>query len=147
MTEFSSVDYAAIGVLFPAIELWQSSLLLALAAGAYTVFGGLRAVVLTDALQAVLMIVGATLILIFGLGELGGWDALMARIDSAEKQLIKPPDDGFLPGPGILCLFCRRFTASGAFWAIVAAPAIGLLLFLAQQVTGLWATCVFRRGR
>jgi SSS family solute:Na+ symporter len=98
-----------IGILFPGSSLWLTSILLALAAGGYTIFGGLRAVVVTDAVQAVLMIFGAALILYFGLEQVGGWDALMTRLDAAEKQLIKPVDDAFLPWPGIFGVILLGF--------------------------------------
>jgi SSS family solute:Na+ symporter len=74
---------------------------MALLAGSYTLFGGLRSVVVTDALQAVLMIVGAALIFLFGLQEVGGWTALMDGLEEAQTRLIKPADDAFLPWPGI----------------------------------------------
>ena len=90
-----------VSTMFPAVELWQAGAAMALLAGSYTLFGGLRSVVVTDALQAVLMIVGAGLIFLFGLQEVGGWSALMAGLDDAQTRLIKPADDGFLPWPGI----------------------------------------------
>jgi SSS family solute:Na+ symporter len=74
---------------------------MALFAGSYTLFAGLRSVVVTDALQAVLMIVGAALIFVFGLEEVGGWTALMDGLGDAQTRLIKSADDAFLPWPGI----------------------------------------------
>ncbi len=91
-----------ITIVFPDIELWQASAALAVVAGVYTVLGGLKAVVVTDATQAVLMIVGAALIFVFGLEAVGGWDELMARLTPDQTQLMKPADDAFLPWPGIL---------------------------------------------
>ncbi|MFQ5786228.1 MAG: sodium/solute symporter [Alphaproteobacteria bacterium] len=91
-----------ISTAFPQVGLWEASAALAVLAGVYTIFGGLRAVVVTDAVQAVLMIVGAALIFVIGLNEVGGWDALMQRLEPAETRLMKPVDDGFLPWPGIL---------------------------------------------
>ena len=66
-----------ISTMFPLVGLWEAGAAMALLAGSYTLFGGLRSVVVTDALQAVLMIVGAALIFLFGLQEVGGWTALM----------------------------------------------------------------------
>jgi SSS family solute:Na+ symporter len=91
-----------ISTAWPGVEPWHTGAALALVAGLYTLFGGLRAVVVTDALQAVLMIVGAALIFAFGLAEIGGWQALMDGLDGARTRLVKPVDDGFLPWPGII---------------------------------------------
>jgi len=90
-----------ISTMFPGVPLWQAGAAMALLAGSYTLFGGLRSVVVTDAVQAVLMIVGAALIFLFGLERVGGWDALMAGLEESQTRLIKPADDGFLPWPGI----------------------------------------------
>ena len=91
-----------LGTAFPDIDLWQAGAGLALFAGIYTIVGGLRAVVVTDAIQAVLMIVGAGIILYAGLDKVGGWDSLMARLADDKTTLMKPADDSFLPWPGIL---------------------------------------------
>ncbi|MDJ0893907.1 MAG: sodium/solute symporter [Alphaproteobacteria bacterium] len=91
-----------ISTVLPAFSLWQTSAALAVLAGLYTLVGGLRAVVVTDAIQAVLIIVGSALILVFGLAEVGGWEAVLHRLDAAKTVLIKPADDAFLPWPGIL---------------------------------------------
>ncbi len=98
-----------VGTVFPGVELWQTGAALALLAGVYTLFGGLRSVVVTDAMQAVLMIIGAGLIFWFGLGEVGGWQALMTGLDEASVRLIKPADDGFLPWPGVLGVILLGF--------------------------------------
>jgi SSS family solute:Na+ symporter len=79
-----------IGTAFPGVDLWQTTAALAVLAGGYTLVGGLRAVVVTDALQAVVMIVGAASILAFGLDAVGGWEALMDGLEAADKALLKP---------------------------------------------------------
>lgn len=91
-----------ISTVFPALDLGRTSAALALLAGLYTLVGGLRAVVLTDALQAVLILLGSALILVFGLAEAGGWDAVLARVGTASATLMRPADDAFLPWPGLL---------------------------------------------
>ena len=85
----------------PGLELWQASAALALFAGVYTIFGGLKAVVVTDTVQAVIMIAGATAICVIGLEAVGGWDRLFEGLDETKTRLIMPADDGFLPWPGI----------------------------------------------
>ncbi|RDD61815.1 sodium:solute symporter family transporter [Ferruginivarius sediminum] len=98
-----------ISTVFPELGLWRTSAGLAIVAGLYTLVGGLRAVVVTDALQAVLIILGAVLILVFGLREAGGWDAVTDSLDAAKLALIRPADDGFLPWPGILGVLLLGF--------------------------------------
>jgi len=98
-----------ISSVWPQLELWQTSVGLAAVAGIYTIFGGLRAVVVTDAVQAVLMIVGTALILWFGLNAVGGWETLAARLEADKLRLIKPADDDFLPWPGILGVLLLGF--------------------------------------
>jgi SSS family solute:Na+ symporter len=85
----------------PGIGLWQAAWGLAALAGLYTVFGGLRSVVVTDAIQAVLMIAGATVVCVAGLGAVGGWDGLADRLEPGFVRLFRPADDEFLPWTGI----------------------------------------------
>jgi len=98
---------------FPGIDLWQASLLLSLLAGIYTISGGLRAVVFTDALQAVVMVLGAAVLAIYGLHAVGGWDGLMAGLDATPTTLIRPVDDEFLPWPGVFGVLILGFY----YWA------------------------------
>ena len=43
----------------PFLGLWAACLIISLLTGHYTIFGGLRTVVITDALQALVLVVGA----------------------------------------------------------------------------------------
>lgn len=86
----------------PGLELWAACAGLALLTGAYTVFGGLRAVVVTDALQAVVMIAATLGLGLYGLAAVGGWERLLAEAGAERAALFGPLDDGFLPWPGIL---------------------------------------------
>lgn len=96
-------------VLIPDLSLWTAATLLCIFAGIYTIFGGLRAVVVTDAIQAALMILGAGLIFWIGLRETGGWDNLFSRLGETKTQFIKPADDTFLPWPGIFGIMLLGF--------------------------------------
>ena len=49
------------------------------ATGIYTVFGGLRAVLYTDMLQAFVFVGGSAVVLFVGLDAVGGWSGLYAR--------------------------------------------------------------------
>lgn len=88
-------------LLFPGIPLWLTVLLMSLVAGLYIVFGGLDAVVLNDSLQAVLIVIGGTVIAWLALQEIPSWDAVRAAVDPGALHLIRPVDDPNLPWPGI----------------------------------------------
>lgn len=103
-----------ITLILPQLALWQASALLAAFAGVYTILGGLKAVVVTDATQAVLMIVGAAAVFVIGLDAVGGWDALMASLEPSRLQLVKPADDDFLPWPGLFGVILLGFY----YWTI-----------------------------
>lgn len=103
-----------ITIVLPQLSLWQASALLAAFAGAYTILGGLKAVVVTDAMQAVLMILGAAAVFVIGLDAVGGWSALMESLDPGRRELLKPADDGFLPWPGLFGVVLLGFY----YWTI-----------------------------
>lgn len=82
MIEISASLYAgalAVKLLFPGIPLWQTVAVMAILAGAYTAAGGLSAVMITDAVQAALLQIGAIVIAIGAFIKIGGhWDAVTA---------------------------------------------------------------------
>jgi len=91
-----------ISTAWPQVSLWQTTAALALLAGVYTFFGGLKAVVATDALQALLLIAGAALLCWLGLDAVGGFEGLARGLDEQRMRLVRPAGDPFLPWPGIL---------------------------------------------
>ncbi|XP_012673237.2 sodium/myo-inositol cotransporter 2 [Clupea harengus] len=85
----------------------------------YTVAGGLAAVIYTDALQTVIMLVGAMILMGFSFTEVGGWQALLDGYSSAIPSIREPnttcgipredafhlfrhPVNSDLPWPGVL---------------------------------------------
>jgi SSS family solute:Na+ symporter len=99
----------ALTLFFPAISLDQAVFLLAVAAGTYTVAGGLSSVVATHTLQALLMLLGIGVLLFFGLNHVGGWNSLLDQVDRAQLDLFKPTAEGFLPWSGLLGLLLLAF--------------------------------------
>ena len=89
-------------MIYPGIPMWISVVLLAILAGLYTVAGGLSAVVYTDAIQAVLLFVGAAIVAIVAFGEIGSWDAVTTATPPEMLSLIRPADDDVLPWPGLV---------------------------------------------
>ncbi len=90
-----------IQLIFPGFALWQIILGLAIIAGIYTVAGGLSSVMYTDAIQAVILIFGSTLITIYAYHAAGGWDAVYAITESSHFDIVKPIDDEVLPWPSL----------------------------------------------
>src|SRR5256884_1161076 len=59
-------------------SVWTSALILIVVTRVYTVPGGLRAVVYTEVVQAVVLIIGSATITVLGLQAVGGWGRLEA---------------------------------------------------------------------
>ena len=89
-------------LIFPAWPLWLIVAALAAAAGLYTTLGGLRAVIYTEAVQAIVLLAGALMISISAFSRAGGWRAVMAGVNPAALSLIRPIGDAGVPWPGLL---------------------------------------------
>ncbi len=89
-------------VFFPNLVLWQTCLVLAFIAGAYTAFGGLKAVVYTDAIQAVILIIGGGALTYILFAKLDfSWSAMIEAAPPEHFSVIKPVDDKAMPWPGL----------------------------------------------
>ena len=71
-------------------SFWLGSILVIVLTGGYTVLGGMRAVAYTEALQAVVLILGSLLVTYFGLQALGGWGVLREVAGSEMFNLWRP---------------------------------------------------------
>jgi len=85
-------------------NFWVGALSIVVLTGLYTVLGGLRAVIYTDAIQAVVLIIGSAVVAVVGLVKLGGWGQLHELCGSEYFNLWKPYNDPNFPWPGML--FC-----------------------------------------
>ncbi len=100
-----SVTIAAGGIVFEAlmgINFWTGALVVVVATGIYTVFGGLRAVLYTDLLQMFVLVGGSITVTVIGLNALGGWDVMYETAGSDFFTLWKPISDPSFPWTGIL---------------------------------------------
>jgi len=91
-----------IQLIFPQVPIWQTITALAIVAGIYTAAGGLSAVIYTDALQAVLLLMGSVLITFFALEQVGGWGNVVSQVSPDMLSLIRPPGDPGVPWPGLM---------------------------------------------
>ncbi len=88
----------------PDAAFWVGAVVTVLLTGLYTVAGGLRAVLYTDSVQALVLILGSAAITWFGLQQLGGWGELQsfAAANVADYALWRPLSDPEFPWLGIL---------------------------------------------
>ena len=84
------------------IEFWSGALLIVLITGCYTILGGLRAVIYTDALQAMVLIVGSITISVIGLLKIGGWGNLIAVVEPTHFNMFLPSDHPDFPWIGMV---------------------------------------------
>jgi len=82
-------------------DIMSVVLLLSLSAAVVTIIGGFAAVAYTDTIQTVIMIVGCTAMLFFGLHKVGGWAELVSRA-GAHIHVAGPITDPNYPFVGIL---------------------------------------------
>ncbi|MCH8568043.1 MAG: sodium:solute symporter [Balneolales bacterium] len=92
-----------VNVFFPQIPIWQTILVLGIFAGLYTAAGGLKAVVYTDVLQAIILFFGSTILTYLMFSEFGfSWAAVVESVPSDNLSMIRPIDDPALPWLGTL---------------------------------------------
>lgn len=111
--DLAIVDYAIVIVYFAGglvitrvfpIDLWLAVAILAAVAGAYTILGGLSAVVVTDTVQAILLIIGGIAIFVLAVGEVGGWTEFVNQATQQQPsamQLYRPASADFTPWLGL----------------------------------------------
>lgn len=87
----------------PGLDLAMTCAAMAVFAGLYTAAGGLRAVVYTDVLQTVVLLVGSTLLCGLVLAEFDfSWSQIRGALSEDRLSLIRPLDDPALPWLGTL---------------------------------------------
>ena len=115
-------------LLFPSLPSYQIIILLAIAAAAYTIPGGLNSVIQTEVVQAILLVIGSILLTYYAFQEFGGgWSDMMAALterlqngtvasveaakaaghytpSNAEEafSMVRPANDEFMPWYGLI---------------------------------------------
>ncbi|MEY3688020.1 MAG: hypothetical protein RIR84_861, partial [Bacteroidota bacterium] len=87
---------------FIGVDFWTGAIILVVVTGVYTVLGGLHAVMYTEAIQAIVLLLGSLVLMVFGLNEVGGWNSLMQAIPKEKLNMFLPLDDPEFPWLGIL---------------------------------------------
>ena len=102
---------------FLGVDFWTGAIILVVVTGVYTIFGGLHAVMYTEAIQAIVLLIGSLVLMIFGLREVGGWDAMIAALPKEKLNMFPPMNDPEYPWLGIL----------------IASPIVGLWYWCTDQ--------------
>ncbi len=89
-------------VIWPSVSLWLSIPVLAVVAGLYTSVGGLKAVMVTDAVQATILLLGSVLIAGFAFETAGGWAEVAQAVSAERLSLVRPLDDPNMPWLGLV---------------------------------------------
>ena len=84
------------------INFWTGALITVILTGIYTILGGLRAVVYTEALQAFILILGSVAVMFLGLRAIGGWGNLVAVVGKGHLNLFPPLSDPNFPWLGLV---------------------------------------------
>lgn len=120
----------------PGLDLFSAALLLAAISAIYTAAGGLTAVVYTDVLQAIVLLVGACLVTLLAFAAIDfDWSRVVAATDPGQLDLFLPLSDPNLPWLGTL----------------VGVPILGFYFwctnqFIVQRVLGARSLADARRG-
>lgn len=101
------------------VDMYVSVIVIAVLTGIYTIIGGLRAVVITESIQTVVLLTGAIIITVLCFNKTGGWASITNTLqntgDMDKLSMLRPAGD-----------------ASGMPWYAV---------FLGYPVLGIWYWC------
>jgi SSS family solute:Na+ symporter len=101
------------------VDMYTSVIVIAFFTGLYTIIGGLRAVVVTESIQTIVLLTGAIVITVVCYNKVGGWGEITNTLQSTGEldklSMLKPADD-----PG------------GMPWYAI---------FLGYPVLGIWYWC------
>ncbi|RZS97568.1 sodium:solute symporter [Cecembia calidifontis] len=89
-------------LVFPDVNMTLIIMILAFAAAAYTIPGGLSSVVHTEVIQAILLLTGSLILTYVTFQKVGGWENVMAVTPPDMVSLIRPIDDPSVPWTGLL---------------------------------------------
>lgn len=79
------------------VDIYVAIIAIAALTALYTIVGGLLAVVLTEAIQTVILIAGASIITWIAYDKMGGWDAMLTSLESTgdtdKLSMLRPHGD------------------------------------------------------
>lgn len=84
------------------IDFWVGAFSTVILTGIYTVLGGMRAVVYTEAIQTIILVVGAATLTVMGLDAAGGWSTVKATVGEQYLDMWRPASDPEFPWPSLV---------------------------------------------
>lgn len=102
--QLAGVGYLLSGMTGGAISFTAGTLVALVLAVAFAMIAGLRSVAWTDSVQAVLMILGATLVVVIVISQLGGLDSFFSTLSSDHPGALSVPGDGYFTFSAFLAL-------------------------------------------
>ena len=99
-----SVHLYAAAVVLERVVGWNpltAALILVVLTGIYTIAGGLAAVIYTDLVQTIILLIGAVILTFLGLHEAGGFAGLRAAVPPEYFHMMKPASHPEFPWTGI----------------------------------------------
>lgn len=103
ITKVSVTIYAG-GIVVAAllgIEFWTGALATVILTGLYTVLGGMRAVVYTETIQTMVLVIGAGTLTFMGLDAVGGWNSMRDELGPEFFNMWKSASDPEFPWPSL----------------------------------------------
>lgn len=79
------------------ISFMQGALATVILTGIYTVLGGMRAVVYTETLQAMILVIGAATLTFLGLNAAGGWGSVVEEVGPQYMDMWRSSNDPDFP--------------------------------------------------
>src|SRR5690606_2549465 len=104
LTKISVTIYAG-GIVVSAllgIDFWTGAIATVVLTGAYTILGGMRAVVYTETLQAIVLVIGAGVLTYIGLDHVGGWQSMKETVTPEYLNMWRSASDPDFPWPTLL---------------------------------------------
>jgi SSS family solute:Na+ symporter len=104
LTKISVTVYAG-GIVISSIlhiDFWFGALMTVILTGVYTILGGMRAVVYTEALQTMVLVIGAGTLTFIGLDSVGGWEGMKASLEPGYLNMWRPATDPDFPWPSLV---------------------------------------------
>tara|TARA_B100001059_G_scaffold188946_1_gene191503 strand:- start:1413 stop:3032 length:1620 start_codon:yes stop_codon:yes gene_type:complete len=103
LTKISVTIYAG-GIVVSAllrIDFWTGALATVILTGIYTVLGGMRAVIYTETVQAIVLIIGAAALTYIGLDHIGGWESMKETVTPEYLNMWRSASDPDFPWPSL----------------------------------------------